>query len=418
MKKRIFILLSFIICVALVMVFSSCDLSNEQVDNIAQGYFSFNYVTENEGEGTNEIICTAECALPLYEYTATLLFVDKSGSVFYESEPKTVLCDIEAGTEFNISFTEDRLKCEKTNLYRLRIEGKSHEKPSSLKNNTYNVKFIIGESVVSNENVKGITKIVVPTLENKEYLTFEGWYFEPELLNKCNTEDYTVIRNVTLYGKYSFNAEKVSHKIANDTLKSTVTITSEFYESPFSFSVDYALNGSGVIFKVEDGYAYVLTNNHVVYYEKAYSESFYVTDSQGYTYSAQIYNNAKSADYDLAILRFKIESKEISAIPFADSDAKKGEVVASIGSPSSQINTVTYGRVLDNLKASGEIVLNFKVTYHTAIIGEGSSGGVLLNGDLEIVGINFAGYASETLGKGLSIPVSKVLEFITPYFEK
>lgn len=417
MKRRIFVLPCLIICTILLVVFSSCDLSNEENDNIGQGYFSFNYVTENEGEEKNEIICTAECALPLYEYTATLLFVDKDGNIFYESEPKTTLCDIEAGTEFNISFIEDRLTCEKISLYRLRIEGKSHEKPSSLKNKTYNVKFIIGESIILNENVKGLTKIEAPTLENKEYLTFEGWYFEPELLNKCNTDEYTVIRNTTLYGKYSFDAEKVSHKIANDILKSTVTVTSEFYESPFSFSADYALNGSGVIFKVEDGYAYVLTNNHVVYYEKAYSESFYVTDSQGYTYNAHIYNGAKSEEYDLAILRFKIDSKEINTIPFAESDAKKGEVVASIGSPNSQVNTVTYGRVLDNLKASGEIVLNFKVTYHTAIIGEGSSGGVLLNGDLEIVGINFAGYATEGLGKGLSIPVSKVLEFIKPYFE-
>ena len=92
-------------------------------------------------------------------------------------------------------------------------------------------------------------------------------------------------------------------------------------------------------------------------------------------------------------------------------------MVVSIGSPNSQTNTVTYGRVIDVLKANGEISLNFKVTYHTAIIGEGSSGGALLNGDLELVGINFAGYASEGLGNGLSVPVSKVLEFIAPYFE-
>lgn len=406
-----------VVCLFCCIIFSSCDLSDESSESIGQGYFSFNYVTENEGEENNEIICTAECALPIYEYTASLLLVDNDGNVFYESDSKTVKCDIPAETEFQISFEESRINCERASIYRLKIEGKSHENASSIRNNTYNVKFVIGESVISEKTVKGLSEIEAPELDNKEYLTFDGWYFEPEFLNSCNIKEYIAIRDVTLYGKYSFDAEKVSHKIASDTLKSTVSIRSEFFESQISFSADYALTGSGVIFKVEDGYAYVLTNSHVVTYDKAQSASFYVTDGQGYIYNAHIFNKANSKEYDLAILRFRVGGKELAPIKLAQNDAEKGEVVASIGSPNGQINTVTYGRVYDNLKANGEIILNFKVTYHSAIIGEGSSGGALLNGDLELVGINFAGYAANGLGNGLAVPASKILEFITPYFQ-
>ena len=417
MKKRIFLLPCVVLCLIMCVIFSSCDIAMIKDDTIEQAYFDFTYVTTEENGENTTVICTVDCALPVYEYTATLVLVDKDGNEFYESKPKTVKEEISANTDFNVSFSESTENCNKADIFRLKIHGKSKSDPSSLSKNTYTVKYMVGETLASEVSVNGLTQLTEPQLEKKEYLTFDGWYFEPEFINSCNVEGQTVIRDMTLYAKYSFDAEKVSHKIASQALKSAVTIRSEFFESQLSFAADYALEGSGIIFKVEDGYAYVLTNNHVVSYDKAVKESFYVYDCHGSSYSAHIYSKAKSAEYDLAILRFKVGTRVFEPVAFAENDVKKGEVVVSIGSPNSQTNTVTYGRVIDVLKANGEISLNFKVTYHTAIIGEGSSGGALLNGDLELVGINFAGYASEGLGNGLSVPVSKVLEFIAPYFE-
>ena len=417
MKKRIFWLPCVVLFVLICVFFSSCELPKVKDDTIGQGYFDFFYVTTEENGEKTTVTCSVNCALPIYEYTSSLVLVNKDGKEFYESKSKTVEQEISAATDFQVVFEESTEKCREAEIFRLRISGKSKENANSLKEKDYNVKFLIGESVVSESTVKGLTNIEVPELEKKEYLTFDGWYFEPEFINKCDTDNYAIIRNTTLYGKYSFDAEKVSHRVASHVLKSTVSIRSEFYESNLSFSIDYALEGSGVIFKVYDGYAYVLTNEHVVSYEKSVKESYYVFDSHGNMYSAHLYNKAKSAEYDLAILRFRVGAVNFEPVNIAENDAKKGEVVLSIGAPNGQSNTVTYGRVIDNLKANGSVTLNFKVTYHNAIIGEGSSGGALLNGDLELVGINFAGYASEGMGNGLSVPISKVLEFVSPYFE-
>ena len=413
MKKRILVLTCVVLSLLLCVLFSSCGQGIIKDDTIEQGYFDFTSVETEDSQGNQKITCTVNCVLPIYEYTATLVLVDASGNEFYRSEPKTVLEKVEANQDFYVEFYETNENCKKAEIFRLKINGKSEKRPSSLAENSYNVKYLVGETVVFEDTVKGLTKLPSPSLESKEYLIFDGWYFEPEFMNKCNISSHTVVRDTTLYGKYIFDAEKVSHRVASYTLKSAVSIRSDFYEDQLSFAPDYALDGSGIVYKIEDGYAYVLTNSHVVTYEKAVRASFIITDHKGNTYSAHIYNGANSPEYDLAILRFRVGTRDIEPITFASEDIKKGEVVLSIGSPGSQHNTVTYGRVYDVLKAGGEVALGFKVIYHSAIIGEGSSGGALLNGDLELVGINFAGYASEGMGNGLSVPLSKIQQFIS-----
>ena len=57
--------------------------------------------------------------------------------------------------------------------------------------------------------------------------------------------------------------------------------------------------------------------------------------------------------------------------------------------------------------------VRFDVMTHTAYINHGSSGGPLLNSELKVVGVNFAG--SETAEKGCAVPAEKVAEFLSAY---
>ena len=106
----------------------------------------------------------------------------------------------------------------------------------------------------------------------------------------------------------------------------------------------------------------------------------------------------------------------ILPIPLAGEDCGVGSLVASLGSPNSQQNTITLGKVYMVDSCHGEITLNFPVVYHTALIAHGSSGGALLNDELELVGVNFAGYSQDkSFDNGLSVPVSKLREFLSRY---
>ena len=67
--------------------------------------------------------------------------------------------------------------------------------------------------------------------------------------------------------------------------------------------------------------------------------------------------------------------------------------VISMGGPRLQYNTITLGKVTNN---NTNITVTDDKSYsgvisHTAVINQGSSGGALINFDLKIVGINFAG---------------------------
>ena len=56
--------------------------------------------------------------------------------------------------------------------------------------------------------------------------------------------------------------------------------------------------------------------------------------------------------------------------------------------------------------------VTFEVVYHNAFINNGSSGGPLLDANLRVVGVNYAGNSS---GIGYAIPAVKVNEFLRNY---
>ena len=181
---------------------------------------------------------------------------------------------------------------------------------------------------------------------------------------------------------------------------------------------------NGIIISTGSSSSLILTCCHSVAVPSGYSRvSITVEDYLGNSYSASVYQSdgAKviDPDYDLACV-VASGLTGLPAIKFADDDAKLGDTVIALGAPGGQVNAVTIGEVIDfttvTLGNADPNLSNvtFVVPKHTALIKGGSSGGALLNAELELVGINYAGNDSE-FDYGFSVPLSKIREFICLY---
>ena len=181
--------------------------------------------------------------------------------------------------------------------------------------------------------------------------------------------------------------------------------------------------GSGVVYKEDAQYYYVITNNHVV--TACTSPSYSVKDYDGTLTNATLL--AHNSEYDLAVLKF-VKKDKLVVLPFAVVNPEIYTRVFSLGYPAGQVNALTAGEVVNysTIQLSGtnaeESDVKFNVINHSAVIKGGSSGGPLINANCEIVGINYAGSTSSdevdaqnfpfTLSDGSAIPVEKAKEFL------
>lgn len=193
-----------------------------------------------------------------------------------------------------------------------------------------------------------------------------------------------------------------------------------FYGSKVNETVSH---GSGVIFKKHTetgGFTYfALTNNHVTYLQDdGRNYEYTITDCYNNVYQSEVLFS--SADYDLAIVAFK-SAVEYKVLSFAKSNPRIDDLVIAFGSPSGISNTVTFGTI----KEYGHVTLSggfskemsnvkFLVANHDAYMDSGSSGGVLLDKNYNICGINYAAAVNDN-GKflsGYAIPLERIIEFI------
>ncbi len=210
--------------------------------------------------------------------------------------------------------------------------------------------------------------------------------------------------------------------ISTNTIKANVTVQAKYSNRAFVGleSVVGISNGSGVIIKHTDSEYYVLTNNHVVYSESLEESTsytnYYVVDYIGTEYQATLV--ARLSAYDLAIVKFTSE-ESYTVLSLEDGNSEQGDLVISLGQPEGQSNTITLGNTvgytrvsLKDTKAS-ESNVQFNVLEHDAYINSGSSGGALLDKNLNIIGINYAGSIDDDGNSVASyaIPVEKVYEF-------
>ena len=170
--------------------------------------------------------------------------------------------------------------------------------------------------------------------------------------------------------------------------------------------------GSGFIVKVEDGWAYILTNNHVV----SKAKKIKVKLSDGSVYKAKVVGTDPKTD--VALIKIKVGDKKVPVVELGDSDRiKVGQFVIAIGNPYGLNWTVTHGII----SAKGRHGLglnpieNFIQT--DAAINPGNSGGPLCDIHGKVIGINTA-IVRNAQGLGFAVPINiakKVMDDLLKY---
>ncbi len=161
--------------------------------------------------------------------------------------------------------------------------------------------------------------------------------------------------------------------------------------------------GSGVIMEVEDGAAYILTNNHVA--GGASELDITLSDGREITNGKVLGTDPKS---DLAVI--KIEADKLIPAKWGNSDdLDRGDWVLAFGSPFGYVGSMTHGIVSALNRQAG--ILDQQTGYENFIqvdapINPGNSGGPLVNLRGEVIGINtaIASRSGGSVGIGFAIP--------------
>lgn len=204
-------------------------------------------------------------------------------------------------------------------------------------------------------------------------------------------------------------------EIADDTVVGVTNLQagSDFFSESPSEAVG---TGSGVIYKNEDGTAFVVTNHHVV----NGATDIEVTLADGEKKAATLVGS--DVWTDLAVLSMDGDGIEDTA-EFGDSDVlKQGETVIAIGNPLGLdfYGSVTTGVVSGTDRAvpvdiDGDNVIDWQVDVlqTDAAINPGNSGGALINISGQLIGINSMKINTETAeGIGFAIPINTAIPVI------
>ncbi|WP_339229905.1 S1C family serine protease [Oceanobacillus sp. FSL K6-2867] len=171
--------------------------------------------------------------------------------------------------------------------------------------------------------------------------------------------------------------------------------------------------GSGIIYKKENGKAYIVTNQHVV----ANAKEVEIVLNDDKRIPATVLGGDTLTD--LAVLEVDGASIDKVANFGTSEDLAVGETVLAIGNPLGLdfANTVTKG-IISGLNRTVEVDTNSdgqadwvtEVLQTDAAINPGNSGGALVNSDGEVIGINSMKIAQSSVeGIGFAIPVNAAL---------
>lgn len=181
--------------------------------------------------------------------------------------------------------------------------------------------------------------------------------------------------------------------------------------------------GSGVIYKKEGKYAYLVTNTHVI--NGAKKVDILLADGNkvpGEVVGSDVYS-------DIAVVRISADKAKAVA-EFGDSNQLTvGETAIAIGSPlgTDYANSVTQGIISSQgrnvkLKADNGQNISTRALQTDAAINPGNSGGPLINIQGQVIGITSSKISNNgqtsVEGMGFSIPANDVVNIIKQLEEK
>ena len=232
--------------------------------------------------------------------------------------------------------------------------------------------------------------------------------------------------NLVSLSNYSNTAVFAANKISPSIVGIQVTYTAKT-NSIFGFGMpttsEATATGSGIIIS-EDGY--IVTNNHVIDTSSANTSYSYYNISDATSVKVKLYGSdelynakivGKDSQTDLAVL--KIDKTGLTAAEFANSDkATVGEFAMAVGSPLGLDTTVTTG-IISAVNREVESEGTTYVCIQTdAAINSGNSGGALVNGDGQVIGINTLKLSGSGVeGIGFAIPINSTRDVIDDLIE-
>ncbi|HEM6024060.1 TPA: trypsin-like peptidase domain-containing protein [Streptococcus suis] len=249
-------------------------------------------------------------------------------------------------------------------------------------------------------------------------------FFQPQVQQANST--ITSVSNVQYNNETSTTkaVEKVQNavvsvinyqKLANNSLGAI------FGNIESSDELAVAGEGSGVIYKKDGQYAYIVTNTHVI----NNAEKIDILLASGEKISGELVGSDTYSD--IAVI--KISADKVTAVAeFADSDTiKVGETAIAIGSPLGSVyaNTVTQGiisslsRTVTSQSEDGQTISTNAIQTDTAI-NPGNSGGPLINIQGQVIGITSSKITSSSVsssgvaveGMGFAIPANDAVAII------
>lgn len=207
-------------------------------------------------------------------------------------------------------------------------------------------------------------------------------------------------------------------------LKSSVSITCSFTKGSLFEAQTYGSSGSGVIFKVENGKAFIITNYHVVYDANSNTSNKISDKINVYLYGAEYKEHAIPAEfvggaagYDIAVIA--IDSSHLNGGAYGPCDISNsnavcvGDVAIAVGNPEGSGVSATSGIVsvdseeidVDIWNNSSDDAVSLRVMRIDTAVNPGNSGGGLFDKNGNLIGIVNAKTSDDTIeGIGYAIP--------------
>ena len=239
---------------------------------------------------------------------------------------------------------------------------------------------------------------------------------------ETNTQNSTTITQTSVKNENS--TTKAVDKV-KDAVVSIITYSANSQNSLFGYgesdtdtnTEQVSSQGSGVIYKKDGEYAYIVTNTHVINGAKKVD----IRLADGTKVPGEIVGTDTYSD--IAVV--KISSEKVSAVAeFGDSSQLTvGETAIAIGSPlgSEYANTVTQGIISSlnrtvSLKSEDGQAISTKAIQTDTAINPGNSGGPLINIQGQVIGITSSKIATNggtsVEGLGFAIPSNDAIKII------